>query len=153
MQSVDYRYTIRGWLKSINNAQLAESSNNDETNDYFGIELVYNTTETGMSNTAYYNGNISALKWKGPGTSGTLDQRSYKYSYDKSDRLKAATFQVHDGSGGSTPWTKEVNTLDEAMTYDHNGNIKSLVRKQNQRGNSGATVTATAQTIDKVLAS
>ncbi len=148
LQSVDFRYTIRGWLKSINNAQLTSDAGatNDETNDYFGLELLYNSVESGLSNTAYYNGNISALKWKGPGPSGLADQRSYKYTYDKSDRLKTATFQANTGSA----WTKEAGTLDENLTYDHNGNIKTLVRKENLRGNTGITITSTPQTIDNL---
>lgn len=146
LQSIDYRYNIRGWLKSINNAQLTVDGSNDELGDYFGMELVYNTTESGMSNTSYYNGNISAMKWKGPGTSGAADQRSYKYTYDKSDRLKTATFQASTG----TAWTREAGTLDESMTYDHNGNIKTLLRKRNLRGNSGITITATPETIDNL---
>jgi hypothetical protein len=63
LQSVDFRYTIRGWLATINNSQLTDINGNDDTNDYFGMELLYNTTEAGLSNTALYNGNISAMKW------------------------------------------------------------------------------------------
>jgi RHS repeat-associated protein len=148
LQSVDYRYSIRGWLKSINNAQLTNDSGatNDDIDDYFGMELAYNTVESGLSNTQYYNGNISATKWKGPGTTGAADQRSYKYTYDKSDRLKTATFQAHTG----TAWTKEANTLNESMTYDHNGNIKTLTRNRNLRGNSGITITSTPETFDNL---
>jgi RHS repeat-associated protein len=151
LQSVDFRYTIRGWLKSINNGQLTVDNNNDDTNDYFGMELIYNQSESGLSNTQYYNGNISAIKWKGiGGGSGAEDQRSYKYVYDKSDRLKTATFQAHSGSA----WSKEVNTLNENLTYDHNGNIKTLVRNQDNRGfavvNGLPTVTSTAQAIDNL---
>lgn len=146
LQSVDYRYTIRGWLSSINNAKLNTDNANDETNDYFGMELLYQAVESGLGNTAYYNGNISATKWKGMGTSGLADQRSYKYAYDKSDRLKSATFQAHDGNG----WAREVNTLDETMSYDHNGNILTLTRKENLRGNSGTTITSAPQTIDNL---
>ena len=110
------------------------------------MELSYNTA-AGMSNTLYYNGNISAIKWKGPGVgSGTTDQRSYKYAYDKSDKLKSSTFQAHNG----TSWAKEVNTLNESMTYDHNGNILSLSRSQDLRGLSGTTITSTPQTIDNL---
>lgn len=149
LQSVDLRYTIRGWLKSINNAQLTNDGNtNDDTNDYFGMELLYNTAESGLSNTQYYNGNISAIKWKGPGTSGVANQRSYAYTYDKTDRLTAATFKAH--SGINNEWTKEVNTLDETIAYDVNGNITALTRKQNLRGLSGTTVTSTPQIIDNL---
>jgi RHS repeat-associated protein len=143
LQSVDYRYHIRGWLQSINNAQLANDTNatNDDTNDYFGMELFYEGTESsGLGNTATYNGNISALKWKNAGVAtGSADQRSYKYTYDKSERLTSATFQAYTGSA----WTKEANSLNEAMTYDYNGNIATLQRNQNQRSLAGANSTVT----------
>ncbi len=148
MQTVDYRYNIRGWLSSINNAQLANDGGltNGDTNDYFGMELAYNTA-AGTGNSQYYNGNIGAIKWKSAGlATGVADQRSYNYAYDKSDKLTAATFQANNGTG----WTAEQNTLNETMAYDHNGNILSLVRNQNLRGLSGASITSTPQTIDNL---
>jgi RHS repeat-associated protein len=152
MQVVDYRYHIRGWLKSINNAQLANDGGvtNADSNDYFGLELFYNTTESSsLGNTPSYNGNVSAMKWKNGGaTPGAADQRSYKYLYDNSDRLTNASFNAYSGSA----WNKESSTLDENMTYDANGNILNLVRYQNTRGLAPgtATVTSTAQTIDNL---
>ncbi|NOT76439.1 MAG: hypothetical protein HOP08_16045 [Cyclobacteriaceae bacterium] len=145
LQSVDFRYSIRGWLTSINNSQLSNDGTlNNDTDDYFGMELAYEGS-AGMSNTAMYNGNISALKWKTFGEeSGTAGQRSYKYSYDKSDRLLQATFQAY----GTSAWDKQVNTLNEGMTYDHNGNILSLLRKQNEKGLSGTSVTHASQSLD-----
>ncbi len=155
MQSVDYRYNIRGWLMSINNAQLANdgSATNDDNNDYFGMELLYNTNESsGLVNTPSYNGNVSAMKWKGIGaaTSSAADQRAYKFNYDYSDRMLGATFVANSGSA----WNKEANTLNELMTYDANGNIATLVRHQNQRGLSttgGVTVTSKGQSIDSLV--
>lgn len=152
LQSVDYRYNIRGWLKSINNAQLnVNAANNDDANDYFGMELLYNTGETGLNDQTgdqrYWNGNISAIKWKGVGMgSGTSDQRSYKYAYDKSDKLKTATFQAY----AATAWTKETGTLNEALSYDANGNIKTLQRNRNLRGLSGITITSAPEAIDNL---
>lgn len=45
VQSMDYRYNIRGWLKSINNSTLSNNpaTGNDDTNDLFGFEIMYNT--------------------------------------------------------------------------------------------------------------
>jgi hypothetical protein len=148
LQSVDMRYTIRGWLKSINNATLSsDAQTNDETNDYFGMELLYETVDTGLTNVAQYNGNVTAAKWKGPGLgTGAADQRSYTYGYDKADKLKTASFKAFT----DTTWTKEVGTLDETMTYDHNGNLLTLARRQNQRALSGTTVTSTAQLVDNL---
>jgi RHS repeat-associated protein len=151
LQSVDYRYNIKGWLKSINNAQLVSDASvtNDETTDYFGMEMLYHTTEAGLNDQVndkvHYNGNVSAIKWKGAGGgSGSVGQRSYKFLYDNSDKLLTATFQKY----GTSAWDQETNTLNEAITYDHNGNISTLQRKKNQRGLSGTTVTSTAQLID-----
>ncbi|HEY9008473.1 MAG TPA: DUF6443 domain-containing protein [Ohtaekwangia sp.] len=52
-QSVDYRYNIRGWLTSMNNAELNNDGiTNDETGDYFGMNLAYNEDMgTGRTNT------------------------------------------------------------------------------------------------------
>jgi RHS repeat-associated protein len=42
-QSVDYRYNIRSWLTSINNAELNNDGiTNDDGSDYFGLNLAYN---------------------------------------------------------------------------------------------------------------
>jgi len=128
LQSVDYRYTIRGQLSSINNSTLdINTANNDESNDYFGMEFLYNTVESGLGNTTYFNGNVSAIKWKGIGAgSAATDQKSYKYAYDKSNKLETATSQLYTGSA----WTKETGAMNERMRYDHNGNIKSLQRNE-----------------------
>jgi RHS repeat-associated protein len=149
LQNVDYRYNIRGWLSSINNAQLINDGNvtNGDTNDYFGMELLYNKQDKSLNNTASYNGSITAIKWKNGGVaSGAADQRSFIYGYDKSDKLLTATFQANNG----TAWTKEANTLNENFSYDHNGNMIGLTRNQNQRGLSGTTVTSTPLTIDNL---
>jgi RHS repeat-associated protein len=150
-QSVDFRYNIRGWLKSINNAQLANDGivSNDDTNDFFGMEIFYNNSETSsLGNTPSYNGNISAVKWKNAGAvAGVTDQRSYKYYYDNSDRLINSTFNAYNG----TSWTKEQNTLDESATYDPNGNILTLARNQNGRTASGINVTNASQQLDHLV--
>jgi RHS repeat-associated protein len=128
LQSVDYRYNIKGWLTSINNAQLNVDSRNDDANDYFGMEFLYNTTESGLNNQTgdktYFDGNVSAIKWNGPNASVTSGQRSYKFRFDKAGRLDSALFQAY----GTTGWNAEVNTLNEVASYDHNGNIYSLLR-------------------------
>lgn len=149
IQSVDYRYNIRGWIASINNAQLTDDqSANDDTGDYFGMELLYNTAEAGLSNTEYYNGNISAIKWKGPTAEmGSTGQRSYKFTYDKSDRLLQAAYQVKTASD----WTGEANAQNEVMTYDHNGNIKTLERSQRKWEWTGVEPEYTHETIDSLL--
>src|SRR5690606_21089887 len=86
-------------------------------------------------------------KWKGPGDGiGATNQRSYKYSYDKSDRLLTATAQMYNGS----TWTKETGVINEAITYDHNGNIKTLQRNHRKHTLSGLTVNYVQETVDNL---
>lgn len=126
LQSIDYRYNIKGWLKSINGADLGVTSDNDDTNDYFGMDLLYNNQESGVGNSASYNGNISGIKWKGiGGMAGTEDQRVYKYEYDHSDRLFSANYAQRTDTG----WDKDAEAFNEQLAYDANGNITQLNRK------------------------
>jgi RHS repeat-associated protein len=150
LQSIDYRYSISGWISSINNAQLSSANNDDadvSQGDVFGMEFLYNTSGT-MANTPRFDGTISAVMWKGPAASvgNLVDQKSYKYTYDKSGKLKAATFQMNNG----TAWAKEQNAQNENLTYDHNGNILSLQRHGRQHQFSGMTASYTSVAIDNL---
>jgi hypothetical protein len=54
LQSVDYRYNIRGWLQSINKTSLlqdTEINSNDPIQDYFGMNLFYNEVVSGIPST------------------------------------------------------------------------------------------------------
>jgi RHS repeat-associated protein len=150
LQSVDYRYNIRGWLTSMNNAELSATGdkNNDpdsDRGDYFGLELSYNTQDAGLTNTVAYNGNITALRWNGTGAPDHgSTQRSYQYTYDKSDRMTAATFKA----GTASNWTQENNTLNESLTYDDNGNMKTLQRMHPKHDWSSTVPTYVSQTVD-----
>ncbi|PRY09797.1 RHS repeat-associated protein, partial [Pontibacter ummariensis] len=122
LQSVDYRYNIRGWTSSINNAaRTSDGATNDEGGDLFGFELTYNEgMQLGAG--AQYNGNVTEAVWS-TATDGV--QRGYAYAYDRASRLKSGTYKAYDGAG----WTAEQGryTL-EGLSYDANGNIKGLVR-------------------------
>ncbi len=140
-QSVDYRFNIRGWLTSINNSKLTNDGLlNDDVNDLFGMEIMYNTITAGLNDQSgdkrYSNGNISAIKWKTAvdGLSATDGQRSFKFEYDLSDRLKQSTFQAYKAL--STNWTGETGSMTEKMTYDANGNILTLERYKPKIGAS-----------------
>ncbi|NMM48530.1 RHS repeat-associated core domain-containing protein [Flammeovirgaceae bacterium KN852] len=122
LQSVDFRYNIRGWLTSINDATLGNKDNNpDDSNDLsdlFGMNLGYNESiGTGVDPTLLqFNGNISAMKWNSV-TKGS--EMSYDYTYDAMNRIKKADSDI-DGIA------KAYNL--DAITYDLNGNILSLNR-------------------------
>jgi RHS repeat-associated protein len=129
LQSVDYRYNIRGQLVSINNSTLGYGGDdNDDANDVFGMELLYGDADAGVGNTAYYNGALAAVKWKtNSALSGAnTNQRSYRFTYDKLMRLKDANYA--DRSGGGS-WGAVGNFDEKDITYDVNGNILTLKRK------------------------
>jgi hypothetical protein len=133
LQSVDYRYNIRGWLTHINNSTLtndiAGADTNDDTNDLFGLQIVYNeeTPVVNASNTVarQYNGNISAIKWKTDNKKDTPKERIYGFQYDTKDRLTKSFYAANTGS----TWTDEGGLYDEDnLDYDENGNLKTLRR-------------------------
>ena len=108
LQTVDYTYNVRGWLKNIN-----QDANND--NDLFNFSLMYNNPTTG---TALYNGNISQTSWNTLNTDSST--KTYTYSYDALNRIKTAI----DNTG-----EYNLGTLSNPITYDKNGNILTLRRE------------------------
>ena len=135
LQSVDYRYNIRGWLSHINNSTLTnDGTYNDDTNDLFGMELIYNQAMININGTnteKQYNGNISAIKWQTDIQSGTPKERVYGYTYDPLNRLTTARYAAKSGA----TWTGEAGFHDvENLQYDKNGNILSLKRYANIGG-------------------
>ncbi|NVK52505.1 MAG: HNH endonuclease [Flavobacteriaceae bacterium] len=108
LQEVNYKFNIRGWLKSINQ---------DAKNDLFSFDLNYNTL-TPSSGTALYNGNISQINWN----SLSLDTstKTYTFYYDALNRIKSAIDNTGEYNLGS---------LVNPITYDKNGNILTLKRR------------------------
>lgn len=141
LQSVDYRYTIRGQLASINNSTLGVDDSNDDTNDVFGMNLLYETSDGGIGNTGRYNGLISAVKWKtnAPGVAATANERSYRFVYDRLMRLNDAVYA--DRSSGNS-WGN-IGAYDEkSISYDLNGNLNTLQRR--------AVLSGTATDVDNL---
>jgi RHS repeat-associated protein len=131
LQGIDYRYNIRGWLTSINNAMLDDVGVlNDDIDDAFGEELSYNNSfKAGTTEgTDQWNGNISGMKWKSkaPSTTGSsIEVSAYAFKYDKLNRMTLAGY----GSGSnSTLLTLKADHYNEQLTYDEMGNIKTLKR-------------------------
>jgi RHS repeat-associated protein len=120
LQKVDYSYNIRGWMTSINNVNAIGT-------DLFAFKINYNTASISGVN-PLYNGNIAETYWNS--TSDPLvPVRAYGYQYDNLNRLKSAVYQKSN---------VVTNMYNESLTYDKNGNIKTLLRN----GNSDATATA-----------
>ncbi|RZS99558.1 DUF6443 domain-containing protein [Aquimarina brevivitae] len=138
LQSIDYRYNIRGWLKTINNPQLTfNPENNDDTNDLFGMELYYNDREATLNNSPSYNKNISAVTWK---SAAQQEEQGYVYTYDRSNRLKTASYiNLSDPlkNGRYSVGGLQGIIEDTGISYDKNGNILHLKRYGLLAGNTG----------------
>ncbi len=104
LQTVDYTYNVRGWLKQINNPTSLGT-------DLFGFKLNYNTAN--HLGTPLFNGNIAETEWK---TQNDNVLRWYRYGYDNLNRITAA----YDSAD-------KYNLTN--LSYDKNGNIMSLTRK------------------------
>ena len=113
LQTVDYTYNIRGWLKGINDTSTSNNSITMAAEDLFGFKINYNNPSSGQ---ALYNGNISQTYWKSTNPIDT-SLRNYTYSYDALNRLSSAV--------------DNLTRYNESMGYDKNGNIMSLTREGN----------------------
>src|SRR5690606_32536949 len=115
LQTIDYSYNIRGWLKTINYDTEAD-------NDLFNFKIAYNNPTTPGA-TPLYNGNISETFWK---TANDNNERGYDYTYDALNRIKAANYH------GYYELTEAPSAIENytvsGINYDKNGNILSLKR-------------------------
>lgn len=122
LQTIDYTYNIRGWLRGINN--IDDNFSLSTVKDLFAFEINYNAKDLAES-TALYNGNISETHWKTK--SGNYSKRSYRYQYDNLNRLKVATYHQYNYPLQGT--TSEYEDYTEGpIEYDKNGNIMRLKR-------------------------
>ncbi|MDR7130998.1 RHS repeat-associated protein [Algoriphagus sp. 4150] len=106
-----YSYNIRGWLKNLGSAL---NGGYTQTNYYQESTAV----------TPQYNGNISRVDWGGVSDpEEPYKTRTYNYTYDNANRLKAANFTA----------SSEVNRYTVSdITYDANGNIHGM-KRSNQK--------------------
>ena len=105
LQTLNYKYHVRGALKAINT-----DANNNLTNNLFSFRLEYE------NDGVLYDGNIRKQSWK-----SSIDniQRDFTYSYDGASRLKSASY-------GSLPSGENYGLNN--VNYDLNGNITALSR-------------------------
>lgn len=135
-QSVDYRYNIRGWMTSINGSQLIidpdkNPDTRNERRDLFGLDLLYNDVVPVLDNVACFNGNISAVMWNNNSGPNDTKKRAYRFNYDPMNRLIGATHSLF-----KTTWLPSNAFHESGITYDLNGNIKTLTRT----GRQGITI-------------
>ena len=127
LQTVDYTYNIRGWLKGIN-----DNGTNGIGEDLFSFKLNYNNPTQG---TALYNGNISETLWQTTNDDITnVDSRSYVYSYDALNRITEAIFDKTGGTNQDGFYNLK------HVDYDKNGNIGVLRRSGVDPNNNDAFI-------------
>ena len=123
LESLNYDYNIRGWLLGLNRDFVKDQN----TENHFGFELGYDKTGAIIPGTSYsapqLNGNISGTTWK---SIGDGEKRKYDFSYDAANRLVRADFRQY--TGGSFNKNANVDFTVGEISYDQNGNIKTLVQ-------------------------
>lgn len=112
LQSIDYTYNIRGWNTKINDPSNLNGR-------LFGYEMKYSSPVNSNVAPGKFSGIITEVDWKN--ASEDLLKR-YNYSYDGLSRLKDA---VYSEPNAAVPFN---NYYNEHLSYDLNGNIKTLKR-------------------------
>lgn len=134
LETLDYKYNIRGWLSAINKDYVTSGSGDH----FFGQELSY---DYGFTSTQK-NGNIAGIKWRG---FNDPVARAYGFGYDKANRLLKADFNQQVGT--SSTWNVSAgynfsvtmgDGVNATSAYDANGNIRKMV--QNGRKGTGSPV-------------
>jgi RHS repeat-associated protein len=142
LQSVDYRFNIRGWLSRINQFNACHSSlsgtkkksvsvipavGNDDHADLFSLELRYNegTTDLPEAVAPLFNGNVAGMLWR---AGNNCQVSAYGYQYDAMDRVKEADFALQNTI--TQVWDQQVDRYSvHGIDYDQNGNIQALQRR------------------------
>ncbi len=130
LQNIDMRYNIRGQLLSINNSKLNNDGGmmNGDSNDVFGMQLLYDTQDSNLLNTVYHDGRLSAVKWMTRDGSNNLgNERAFKYSYDGVNRYTSGLYGER-ATASTGAFTMNHGWDETVGSYDANGNIMSLQR-------------------------
>ncbi len=134
LETQDYSYNIRGWLKGINRDYANNDNSRNDNNRWFGMDLSYDWG-FGINQ---LNGNISGNAWR---SKGDGQQRAYGFGYDAANRLLYSDFNQY-ASGG---WDKSAGIdfsstmgdgIDPSKAYDENGNIRGMQQSGWQLGGS-----------------
>lgn len=125
LQYGDFRFNIKGWMTDTWHVR-------SDGFKYFGMDLAYNAETFDGNTQVRYDGLLAGVRWNPDFTSKSP---YYNFQYDNRGQLTTATF-AKIGDPTVTGLYNENN-----ITYDLNGNIKTLSR------NGGNVV---AQAIDQL---
>lgn len=108
-QTVDYSYTVQGWLDQINGGTVSASAKADR----FALTLDYEK-----------NGNTKKQQWMQLGLS-TSTTYEYNYYYNNANWLTSACF------GNTNCISSGMSSYDVSYDYDDNGNFEKIKRYDN----------------------
>jgi len=134
LETQDYCYNIRGWLKGINKDYANNDNSHGGNSRWFGMELSY---DWGFA-AGQLNGNIAGNKWR---SKGDGQQRAYGFGYDLVNRLLYGDFNQYSGSNWNRTAGLDFSTMmgdgvHPETAYDENGNIKAMLQSGWQLGGS-----------------
>jgi hypothetical protein len=144
VQSVQYAYTIQGWLKAINGDVLNPTKDmglngsdalyprdvvahalDYHQGDYkpIGTQQVMSAANATNLPKSLYNGNIARQ------TTGiaTMDNLQRTYTYDQLNRIKSTEYDKVDNLNQAV--IDMATAYSNAYSYDADGNIKTLIRR------------------------
>lgn len=124
LQTIQYNYNIRGWMTGIN----LNNEGKLDIGKLFSYKIKYNDPAT--TAIRKYNGNISEVDW----TYGSNNYSRYEYTYDNLNRLRKGNYKTFNETT-----TTDSKYYNEELSYDINGNIKTL--RRNARPRTGTTAT------------
>jgi len=95
---------------------------NEDQDDLFGEDIIYDRGFSDLVAPGLYNGNISGIKWQ---TTQNPGIRGYGFQYDELNQMLQANYAEYEGSS----WTRNPGRYNVSdISYDHNGNIQNLDR-------------------------
>ncbi|WP_426477978.1 DUF6443 domain-containing protein [Chryseobacterium sp. CBSDS_008] len=112
LQTIAYQYNIRGWMTKVNDPANLNGK-------LFGYEMKYNNPVYTNTSTGRFNGNIAEIDWNISSNEGL---KRYNYQYDALNRMLKGVYSEPNSS------VAQNNYFNEELSYDLNGNIKTLKR-------------------------
>lgn len=119
VETQDFAYTIQGWIKQVQGQVFAYALGYNNT-DYSPIGAATQLQTPIQTGKGLYNGNIATMSSK----TQVIDNNNpwvQQYTYDQLNRIKTST-------------TQNTSQYATAYSYDANGNILNLTRKNNAGG-------------------
>ena len=112
-ETTEYEYSVAG-------------ANTGQHSPSFSYDLWFDKVPN-SSLTPRHDGNLAHVTW---GNNASADQKGYSMTYDPFGQMTSATYRERSGS----QWNAQTKFAERGITYDRNGNIRTLQRT----GNSSA---------------